>query len=104
MPSANLLTPGFFKEFTANSAGVAIKASPGTLRKIIVTLPGAATIRLYDSSDGTGLSAATAIIGGAAATALPAAGSVLNFDCNFLNGLWIVVASVATTSFTVVFN
>lgn len=104
MPSSNLLTPGFFKEFTANSAGVAVKASPGVLRKLVVNLPGSATIRLYDSPDGSGLTAATAIVGGGAATALPAAGSVLNFDCNFLNGLWIIIAGVTTTSFTVVFN
>lgn len=83
-----------------NAAGTfTVKSGPGFLHRIVVNAPGGATIRIYDNTAASG----TAIVGGAAAVAIPAAGSLLDYDVNFQIGLTIVIATMTAGSITVSF-
>jgi hypothetical protein len=82
----------------ATQATFTLKTGAGYLQGICVNLPNGGSIRIFDNIAASG----TAIAGGAAAFALPAAGSFLNYDCHFSNGLTIVT-SVANPSITVTF-
>lgn len=84
-----------YREINSNNTYV-LKTGPGYLQGITVNLAGSGTIQIADNT-----SAAAPFIAGATAFALPAAGSFLDYDCHFTNGLTIVVGSMTTGSITV---
>ena len=84
-----------YREITANGT-YTLKTGPGYFQGITVNLPGSGTLQVADQT-----SAAAPFIAGATAFALPTAGSFLDYDCHFTNGLTIVVASMTTGSITV---
>lgn len=86
-------------ELTANGT-TTVKTGPGVLLGIVVNLPGAGTIRIFDNTAASG----RAIAGGAAAFALPAAGSYLPYNCSFYTGLTVVIASMTTGSISLIFE
>lgn len=88
-----------YVELTANGTFV-LKKQAGYLQGITINLPGGASLQVFDNTS----AAAPAISGGSAAFALPAAGSFLDYDCHFSNGLTVVLSGVgAGTSITVEF-
>lgn len=89
-----------YRELNAN-ATVILKKGPGYLQGITVNLPGGASIQVLDSNGDDGKSSS---IAGGVAFALPAAGSFLDYDCHFTNGLTVVLSGVVGgTSVTVEF-
>lgn len=84
-----------YREIVASST-VLIKTGAGYLQGITVNIPGGATIQIADQT-----SAAAPFIAGATAFALPAAGTYLDYDCHFTNGLTVVVGSMSNGSITV---
>ncbi len=84
-----------YREIVASST-VLIKTGPGYLQGITVNIPGGATIQIADQT-----TAAAPFIAGATAFALPAAGTYLDYDCHFTNGLCVVVGSMTSGSITV---
>jgi hypothetical protein len=87
----------YYKEL--NAAGTyLIKGAQGYLQGITVNLPGSGTLQIADNSAG---SAAAPFIAGATAFAIPPAGSYLDYDCSFSNGLTIVVGGTGPLSITV---
>lgn len=88
-----------YKEITAAGTYV-LKLGTGYLQGVTVNLPGTTpTLQIFDNTS----AAAPAIAGGGAAFALPAAGSFLDYDCHFSNGLTIVIGGTGTMSYTVEF-
>lgn len=86
-----------YKEITAAGTYI-LKYSAGYLQGITVNLPGTTpTLQIWDNVS----AAAPAIAGGGAAFAIPAAGSFLDYDCHFSNGLTIVIGGTSTMSYTV---
>ena len=85
-----------YQEITGNGT-YKLKQGPGYLQGVTVNLPGSGTIQIADNTS----AAAPFIAGGGAAFALPTAGSFLDYDCHFSNGLTIVIASMVTGSITV---
>lgn len=85
-----------YLEITANGTYL-LKTGQGFLHDIVVNAPGAGTMRIFDNTT----AAAPAIEGGAAAVALPVAGSRLDYDVNFQTGLTIVIAGMTAGSITV---
>jgi hypothetical protein len=75
-----------------------VKSLPGFLNKVVVNVPGGATIQIYDGTVAEGTA-----IAGATAFDLPAAGSVLSYQVNFYASLVIVLAGGTGTSITVSF-
>lgn len=89
-----------FKELNANGT-FNLAVQQGILHKIVVNVPGGATIQVFDNASGA---ASGPAIVGATAAALPAAGSVLAYEASFSNGLVIVIATMTSGSVTVVFD
>lgn len=86
-----------YKELTAAGTYV-LKVGAGYLQGITVNLPGTTpTLQIFDNGAASG----TAIAGGGAAFAIPAAGSFLDYDCHFTNGLTVVIGGSSTMSYTV---
>ena len=86
-----------YKELATNST-TTIKTGPGFLQGIVVNNAGTSwTLQIFDSVSGSG----TAIGGGTAAFTVPVAGTNLNYDCGFSNGLTIVTAGTTPGSVTV---
>jgi len=84
-----------YREIVASST-VVLKVGPGYLQGVTVNIPGSGTIQIADQT-----SAAAPFIAGATAFALPAAGTYLDYDCHFTNGLTVVVGSMSSGSITV---
>lgn len=86
-----------YQEITAAGTYV-LKNGAGYLQGITINLPGTTpTVQIFDNSAASG----TAIAGGGAAFALPAAGSFLDYDCHFSKGLTVVIGGTGTMSYTV---
>ena len=81
-----------YREITAAST-VTLKTGAGYFQGITVNHPGSgpATLQVFDQT-----SAAVPAIAGATAFALPTAGSFLDYDCHFSNGLTIVIGGTFT--------
>jgi hypothetical protein len=89
-------------EITANGTTY-VKNGPGYLQGILVnnatgTSP---TIQILDIN--ATASTSPAIAGGSAAFAVPAAGTFLDYDCNFSNGLAVIVGGTFSGSLTVTY-
>lgn len=93
------MSPCTAKELTSNATTI-LKEGRGHLSKIVVNMPGSGSIRVFDGTDSDG----TAIVGGAGAVALPAAGTALAYDCEFYNGLCVITSGMTAGSVTVVFS
>lgn len=91
-------------ELTAAGTYV-LKTGPGYLQGITVNLPGTSpTLRIFDNTSAALPTGGTAgIAGSSAAFAIPAAGSFLDYDCHFSNGLTVVIGGTSTMSYTVEF-
>lgn len=88
-----------YQEITAAGTYL-VKTGPGHLRGITVNLPGSTpTLAIFDNIAST----TPAICGGGAAFAIPAAGTYLNYDCDFSTGLTIVIGGTSTMSYTVTY-
>ena len=81
-----------YKEIAATGTTV-LKTGPGYLQGVTVNNPGTGpgTIQIFDNGAASGTA-----IAGATAFALPAAGSFLDYDCGFTNGLTVVVGGTFT--------
>ena len=74
----------------ASSATFYLKGSPGYLQGITVNNPGTSwTLQIFDGK------VSDTAIAGATAFAIPAAGTYLDYDCNFSKGLTIVTSGTA---------
>lgn len=88
-----------YQELTSAGTYV-LKTGAGYLQGVTINLPGTTpTLRIFDSTAASG----AAIAGGGAAFAIPAAGSFLDYDCHFTNGLTVVIGGSGTMSYTVEF-
>jgi hypothetical protein len=91
-----------YREITAAGTFV-LKAGAGYLQGVTVNLPGTTpTLQIFDNTSAALPTGGTpGIAGSAAAFAIPAAGSFLDYDCHFSNGLTVVIGGTGTMSYTV---
>lgn len=93
-----------YQELTAAGTYV-LKRSAGYLQGVTVNLPGTTpTLQIFDNTSAALPTGGTVgIAGSSAAFAIPAAGTFLDYDCHFSNGLTVVIGGTGTMSYTVEF-
>jgi hypothetical protein len=85
-----------------NAAGTyQLKVGAGYFQGITVNLPGSGTLQIADNAS---KAAAAPFIAGGVAFVIPPAGSYLDYDCGFSNGLVVVLGGTGPFSVTVQWN